>query len=525
MSDDRSDGRPHPGPVIRPTLVAGVLLAAASLTACGSTVPQAEQALSAPAAAGGLGAAAGSDVAAPPSGGQVVGAGPQAPTAELGSSSRRTGSTPATAGGSAAGSGARAGDPPAAAGTRSAAPGAGPGPRVTQPVRIGFVNTKVGNAEAAGLNIGQTASPEKVFRTLVSSVNAQGGIAGRKIIPVTADTDTASGDWNSDFQAACERLARDQKAEVVLGYVFAQLDSFESCLAKAGVPHLSGAYTIGDEQTLRQFPQLVGTNALTADRRFRLQLEGAVREGYLTRSNKIGIVVDGCPSSLRAVKNSVDPYVRSAGLQEAARVVFSCPSGSGDAGAAASQVQGAVLRFRQNGVDRVFIEGIPLVLFSQAAESQGYRPGYLVTSTSPGSAAEPNMPKEQLKNVRGYGWMPHMDVSKASRPAPTAAQQRCLALLKSGGFVPREFNDFLAAYTSCDGLFAYEAALQRTGGRSGGAEVVQALTALGRSLPAAGTYGGRTDYSRRNAPAVYRAWRYGTDCSCFRYSSGEQPIS
>lgn len=148
-----------------------------------------------------------------------------------------------------------------------------------------------------------------------------------------------------------------------------------------------------------------------------------------------------------------------------------------------------------------------------------------MTSTSPGSAAEPNMPRGQLDNVRGYGWMPHMDVSKGSRPAPTAVQQRCLTLLRTGGFVPREFNDFLAAYTTCDGLFAYEAALERTGGSSSAGEVVRALTGLGRSVPGDGTYGGRTDYTARNAPSVYRSWRFASDCTCFRYTSGEQPIS
>ena len=299
----------------RSTALAGALLALTALTACGSTVPQAGQALT----AGPADAALGGGLTEVPGA-----AAPGAVAQEPGAPAAVEPGTPVDVGGASAPLAPAAGAPApgapartrtattAGAPTRAAAPAArAGGPRVTAPVRVGFVNTKVGNAESAGLDVGQTASTEKVFRTLVTALNAQGGLAGRRIEPLTADTDTAGGDWNSDFQAACERLTKDQEAEVVLGYVFATLDSFENCLLKAGVPHLSGAYTVGDEQTLRDFPTLVGTNTLTADRRYRLQLEGAVREGYLTKASKIGIIADECPSTRRAFKNTVEPYLKA----------------------------------------------------------------------------------------------------------------------------------------------------------------------------------------------------------------------
>ena len=496
-------------------------LALVSLTACGSTV-QGTGTVGAPAAVQTGDGLTAPGVAAP---GEVLAPG-EAPVAVGDPAGGTTGSGTTGSEPTGAGTGATtATGGPAEPGSAPAA-GTPAGATKTGPVKVGFINTKVGNAESFGVNVGQTYTTDQVFRSLVKAMNANGGVAGRRIEPVTADTDTASGDWSRDFQAACEKLTRDDKVAVVVGYSFAFFTSFEACLAKAGVPHLNGAYTVGDEQTLGEFPTLFATNALTADRRYRLQIEGAVRDGFVTKASKIGLLLDDCPEQVRAVKRTVDPLIRQLGLTEAARATFSCPAGAGDTGAVASQVQAAVLRFRERGVDRVFLEGVPMVVFAQSAESQGYRPGYFVTSTTGGAALEPNIPKAQLANVRGYGWMPQIDVNANNHPPKTASQQRCLTLLKSQGVVPSQYNDFHSAYTTCDGLFLYEAALRRTGGDERAASVAAAIGALGSTHAGVGVHETRTSFAggRREAPAVYRAWSYVGDCSCFRFRSAALPI-
>jgi hypothetical protein len=507
----------------------GVLVVAlALLPACGSTVQQgtsgtaaggtvlgtSPDGLSAP----GSGRAADPGAAVPGAPGTAGGGVPAGGGAASSGTTGAAGGTAGNAGSTAAGGiGSATGSGGAGSG-RKIAPGA--------PIKVGFVNTKVGNAESAGLNVGQTYTTDQVFRGVVAAMNAKGGLNGHRIVPVTADTDTASNDWSGDFQAACAKLTQDNHVAVVVGYVFAHLDSFEACLAKAGVPHLSGAYTVGDQQTLRDFPGLVGTSALSADRRYRLQLEGAVREGFVTKQSKLGLLLDECPAQARAVKRTVEPYIRTAGLNEASRVTFTCPNGAGDAGAAASQVQSAVLRFRQAGVDRVFTEGIPLVLFAQTAESQGYRPGYLVTSTSNGAALEPNIPAAQAKNVHGYGWMPSVDVSLQRQAPRTSSQQRCLALLASQDMKPTQYNDYLQAFTTCDGLFLYESLLTRTGGDTSAAAIARAVAGLGTAYSGVNVYSGRTSLTagRRDAPTVYRRWAWADACSCFDYKGAEQSM-
>ena len=506
-------------------VAAGALAVAVLLAGCGSTV---QTTGSGPLVAAdgsvpgdGLGTAAGADGQSAGLGGGATGVDPAtsgASTSSAGSAS--SGGSGGTGGPAAAVAGGSGGSGPGTS-TGSGASGA------TGPIKVGFVNTKVGNAEAFGVNAGQTYTTDQVFRALVKAMNAQGGLAGREIVPVTADTDTASNDWARDFQAACERLTRDEPVRAVVGYNFAFLESFEACLAKAGVPHLSGAYTVGDDQSLRDFPTMVGTNALSADRRYRLQLEGAVREGFLTRENKLGLLLDACAPQTRAVKRTLEPFIKANGLVEAARTTMSCANGAGDVGSIAAQIQGAVLQFRQRGVDRVFIEGVPLIVFAQTAQSQGYYPGYLVTSTTGGGAIEPNVPAQQAANVHGYGWMPHIDVAPANQPPPTPQRQRCLSLLRSQGVVPSQYNDFHGAYTTCDGLFLYEAALQRTKGDDSAGAVIGAITSLGQSYAGVGLHSGRTTFSaqRRDAPTTYRPWKWVSDCRCFRFSGGEDTIS
>ena len=107
-------------------------------------------------------------------------------------------------------------------------------------------------------------------------MNDSGGLAGRKIVPVVADTDTATARWETDYQAACATFTEDHHVSAVLGYSFAMIESFESCLTKAGVSHLSGGYAIGDEKTLDDYPALVATTNPTVDRRYLVQLDGAV---------------------------------------------------------------------------------------------------------------------------------------------------------------------------------------------------------------------------------------------------------
>lgn len=54
---------------------------------------------------------------------------------------------------------------------------------------------------------------------------------------------------------------------------------------------------------------------------------------------------------------------------------------------------------------------------------------------------------------------------------------------------------------------------------------MQAISAVGTSLPSASLYEGRSSFATRNAPVLCRPWAYSTGCSCFRFTGNAQPLS
>lgn len=468
-------------------------------TACGTTVPLSQQV-----SAGGSGTGTGGLDAGQSTGGLPV-PGATSTTGGAGTS----GGTSAVPGGG--------GSSSTGGGSGGAAP-SGAGPASTrQPIKIGFVTTSVGNAQSLGVNAGQTYSDRAMYDALVQDYNSRGGLNGHRIVPVYGNTDTASADWSNQFAQVCATFTQDNKVQAVIGYIFVFLDSFENCLAKANVPHLYAGYQPGDVEDQRRYPTLVSTAHPTVDGANLVPLEGALASGLLTTKTKLGLLIDDCANGFRAFSRSTEPWLKARGINYQV-VKMSCAQGSGDVGAAASAVSSAELAFASSGVDLVYSSGVALLVFMSNAESQNYRPQYL-TSIG-GAALEPNAPQEQMKNLHGFGWMPSMDTNQAQQPYPrTPAQTACLARLARRGLRPAAYNDFMAAYATCDGLELYARALARTGGATEPLAIVNGVVS---SLPAfvgAATYGGglKATPRQRGGPSTYRETGWTSSCSCMTY--------
>ena len=230
--------------------------------------------------------------------------------------------------------------------------------------------------------------------------------------------------------------------------------------------HLTNAYNINDDASFSQYPNLFSLTSPTLDRVYATLLTGAARYGRATSTSKIGVVMTECAFDVRAWNNGGAPSAKRLGLNVTNIERISCPTGSSSVGTAITQLQNAVLKFRSAGVDTVIVEGPPLLIFAGAAESQGWHPKYLASSMSGGAALPGNMPDAQAANVLGVGWFSAIDVAGNRQPPRTAPQDRCLTLLRAGGLTPVAYNDLVSAYTFCDSLFLYEAALKATNGNS-----------------------------------------------------------
>jgi ABC-type branched-subunit amino acid transport system substrate-binding protein len=469
--------------------------------------------------------------------GQVAGAGgglapqQQAGTSQLGgqlgasSGGTSTGAVGTTPGGSpvtGTGGGDVAG--PAAVGAGSGQSAVSGAPVTSrEPIEVGFVTTSTSNAQALGINPGQTYSDKTMYDALVQDYNAHGGLAGHKIIPVYATTDTASSNWASQFAAACSTLTEDHHVKVVIGYVFVFMPSFEACLAKAGVPHLSAAYQPGDVVDQQQFKLLVATAHPTVDGFNLTALQGALTSGLLNKSTKLGLLVDNCADGIRAYTRSTEPWLKQHGINYQT-VQMDCAQGASDVSGAASAVSSAELRFASSGVNLVYAAGVALLVFMEDAESQQYRPQYLTAVG--GAALEANAPAAQMKNLHGFGWMPSIDVNPQQQPyAKTAKQSTCLSRLTKRGLQPSAYNDFMGAYVTCDGLDLYAAALTQVP-PTAAQDVVRAVTASMRTFAGAATYNGALVAAnhQHGGPAVYREYGWASSCSCMQYRGATHPI-
>lgn len=494
-----------------PWLVAGAL----SLTACGTTVPP--SGLAGPGTAAVPGALddglGGPPPAAEPGKGGLPGA--------SGSGTAATGGRPTTSLGS--------GSPPVTSGQAPAgapavrAPGrAGSPARDRRPVKVGIVYTNNDGAASAGVDNGNTFTPRRVYEGIVAAYNARGGLGGRKAETTYVELQSSSTSLSADLQAACTTFTQDAEVDVVLSTIGLHSEQFASCLARAGIPQIAGDYALGDDEALRRTPTLIAPATLTTDERVEVLLEQMVAVKRLTRDSRIGIVVEGCPFNTRTYDRTLAPTAQRLGLSLVSRADGRCFEGIGDLSGITTDMQAAVLRFQQDRVDRVLfvsgsVEGNFLLFFATAAESQGYRPGYALTSAAVPAVQEANTPPAQLAGAAGVGWLPSIDTAEA--PAQLPAGRQCLADVKAGsGAVPTSPADRFYAYSVCTAAALYDTALRATSGASDQAAVTAALDRTGTSFAAPVVHGERTDFrgGRRTGPAQGRVFAWGS-CACFSY--------
>lgn len=498
-------------------------LAVVALTACGSTV--APSGLSTASGTGtdavgspelGTGGAAAPDGLTPPEGVRVD---PLTGVAEDGS----TGSDSGSGGGGAAGE-------PAAPGTGSAPvddapdsqPAAPTATRVTSPISVGFVVEEGSGQQAnegAGVSTGQSITIRKLYSSLVAALNSSGGLSGRKISPVYGELNPAAPSYDSELAEACATFTQDNKVAAVadlLGYT----QSYEQCLAKGGAFHVAGSSGSADARSLAQAPGLMNVAAPAIERRERAVVEQLAAAGLLKPGTMVGVVVDACPDTRLAYEKAFKPAAEKAGLK-LEKVEVTCANGYSDLGPLGASLQNAVLRFQSRGVTVVsFVSNVAstdVLLFAQAAESQGYRPQYALTSNAQPIALAQNLPPGQLRGMRGVGWVPSLDAALNKLPAQTVPQGRCLSLLKSQGVVPAGSADLYLAYATCDTVFALERLLKDSNGVSDRGTLIATARTLGTGYAPVITFADRFSAEGLDGPRMARTFRYSQECSCFEY--------
>lgn len=484
--------------------------------ACGTTVPlgaqtgqdqQAGGIGGTGQASGGLGSTSGQQAA--------VGGGGASSSTGTGTGAGGEGSTAAPGAGDGAGVGPRGGSS-----------GSGTAVTTTKPLELGFIVTACSNCHLLGgqyANAGGGNSGEDVLRALVNHQNKIGGINGRKINPVFADIDTNAPNWPTMFQAVCSTFTQDHHVAAVLGVAFVFDQGLMNCLTKAGIPWInSAAGLMGDDTIFAKYPTWFSTMEPTQDAQELVAFTSAWEDGWLTPKSVVGMLDQDCAADERVYTRTLVPWMRTHHVTMKAHEVASCTDGSSKLGENSAFLQNAVLKMRSAGVDTVVVSGIALLLFSENAESQNYRPKYLAYSGLAGGEgiASPN----QMVNMHAADWIPTRDFDSTHQQPQTPEKKACVKDLVSGGLstAPSEYPVY---YAVCSNLALYVAAakaaptLTATG-------IAAAIGGLGSSfgdltlLTQSSSWGPRKHFG----PTSYRVSTYNEACSCFLYTGGVRPL-
>jgi ABC-type branched-subunit amino acid transport system substrate-binding protein len=372
---------------------------------------------------------------------------------------------------------------------------------------------------AFGFSGGSGPTSQQLVHALVSWFNGHGGIAGKQIKLVEYTADVTASSYETEMSAACARFTQDSRVAVVLSNTGYQTsENYETCLTRAGVPSLNNSVGGLDDSTLAKHPLLLQTSAASVDSSLRALLKGLTANGFLTSKNRIGVLVEACPSNVTAYQRTLAPLAKQLGL-DVQRRDFDCVTGAGTMPQAIGQINASVLPFATAGVDRVLFvsnyQGAGAVFFEKQAASQGYAPSYGLTSYSGAGPSASEIGEDAQKRIKGVGWSPDLDNGR--RPPVTGARKRCRDAYASQQLDLGSGTAYVTADALCGAFFALEAALQRSHGRTDAASLGAGLETasanpfvLGDSLVFAA--------GRHHAGRLFAPYALSPACGCFAYT-------
>jgi hypothetical protein len=389
-------------------------------------------------------------------------------------------------------------------------------------IRIGYLTwNDVSRAGAVGgfanANYGDQ---EGVAKAIANDINKHGGIAGRKVVVVFHDysTNDVLVNGQEGDQKACTHLTEDNPVFAVVGVTGIMTDVLPACLKQHRTPLIADtANTYARSIYTKYFPYFVDTASPMLEQFLPAWISSAdrlryfspwdttrgqpgklpVKIGILTSDNEYGTLFD------RIVRQQLAKTGRTA------TTTFKLGNPLD-----ASQVSSAVLRFKSQGVTHVIPDGLMLLLFPQGAESQQYRPRYLLSTAEAPSFMEANTPPAQFNGAIGSGWGPGHDVDTHNAPPDISpAETHCRAVMRNAGLDVTNRNAYSLMTLACDGFEM----LRRTLPSSPSPERLWPRVKAMRTMPAAGTFA--LDFAGDLPTGVHalRDLAYKRSCSCFYY--------
>jgi hypothetical protein len=395
------------------------------------------------------------------------------------------------------------------------APQAPSGPGVTDTeVKVGFVIVdQTALSALLGVDSPDSGDIDGQIRTLVDHVNANGGVAGRNVVPVIKVFDALRDTPATEEQLCREFTEDDQVFAVVLLGQF-QENARPCYAAKQTLMIDQSLFPVETEDYESLAPYLWQPGLPEYGKLFRGLAVALVETEFLTTDTTLGIVGIDTEQNRRVFDRDLLPVLNELGKQ-AEVVTWVDPTSSATLQAGQQE---AVLSFKEAGVDRVVVVGGSrlLAFLLTIAIPENYFPRYAVTTFDNPDYNVRETPEAMIGSV-GISVLPGFDIADGQLPFPNpeSDEQRCLDVLATGGHTFESRANARQATLYCDGLFLLQEA---TAGVTGSltAEVVGAgVVALGDDWVGAANYAAGFSAGSYDGATGYRVMRFDETCLCF----------
>jgi len=446
--------------------------------------------------------------------GGVAGGAPLAPGAASGG-----GSGGSSSAGPASGAGGGGSGPAAVPGS-----GGGVGPGVTdETIAIGipYCNDCAAANAALGAGSEDPGDTRRYMQAALDEVNARGGVIGRQLVPVFHEI-SASDDVAQSQQQACETFTADN--QVLLIYFRGEI--VYECAQRAGIITI-GAGGIGP--TYEKYPNVFSPPSVRLERLFQVTVRSMVQAGWHEPTErwptgKIGLITWDNDEYRYAMEHGYLAGLREAGLKEEDVRYIAVPAAAGSIAESSAAISSAVLSFRSQGIDHVFIGDGPAGIFSgtgltllflTTAQSQDYFPRYgFNTYNSPDFDSHPPEQLVGMVAVDSSDAEPANDEGIELNPV----RERCFDIMEAAGLPVGHWQTQAVAIGACEIAWFTEAVVSRASDTTL-ANMIAAGESLGTSYRSPASFGNRIGPGQHDGGALFRTLEWDEECSCIVYTS------
>ena len=320
---------------------------------------------------------------------------------------------------------------------------------------------------------------EDYYVALIDAYNADGGIAGHTIVPVTYKAPT--GDVQSDVvnQERCVSYFQGSTvAQVVVGTNDPILNT---CANDAGAVLFGRGFTGLDQTRLDQYQGFLNPQAATYDNAARATVDLAARENVISAGITVGVIYPSCEAEKGVFENTLKPALEQAGVEVSA-FEGTCVRSNADQGAAVAELPNAILQWKTDGVTAVFNLStgfIGVVLMMNEADKQGFTPTWVLSTNNEfGAMNTMNPPAAQMANTMAVGWAAALDTFEMDPTKLGPKAEECLDKYASVGFpAPANIGELASQLDVCSTFFALEIMLAGTPGKIDRDQMMAALAA------------------------------------------------